>query len=156
MKNQKYLQVFKQLGDSLSQEEILQNLAEIEQFICALYKTPKKYTEVNGARLYLFRNKLTKNKTIDLAMLPPCKSVLHLHLKRATFIAHMWKSSHSVTVNLPDITEYGWYADGSVEWVEEVYPSVVGEIIESTTNNENYEMEADSDTESDDSDSDGF
>ena len=45
LKNEKYLQVFKQLGDSLSQEEILKNLAEIEQFICALYKTPKKYTE---------------------------------------------------------------------------------------------------------------
>ena len=54
LKNEKYLQVFKQLGDSLSQEEILQNLAKIEQFICALYKTPKKYTEVNEARLYLF------------------------------------------------------------------------------------------------------
>ena len=54
-----------------------------------------------------------------------------------------------MTVNLPDITDYGWYTDGSVKWVEEVYPSVVGEIIESTTNNENYEMEADSDTESD-------
>ena len=146
------MQVFTKLGDSLSQEEIRHNLIQIEIFICALYKTPRKCKGVNEARHYLFRSKLAKNKTIDLAMLPPCQSVLHLHLKRATFIAHMWKSSCSASVNLHDITEYGWYADGSIEWVEEVYPSFVEEIIEKTTNKEHHNMEADSETESDDSD----
>ena len=66
------------------------------------------------------------------------------------------KNSQSATVNLPDITDYGWYADGSIEWVEELYPSFVGDTIESFADKEQYEMEADSETESDDSDSDEF
>ena len=40
--------------------------------------------------------------------------------------------------------------------MEELYPSFVGDIIESSADKEQYEMEADSETESDDSDSDEF
>ena len=80
MKNRKYQKTFAKLGDSLSHTEILQSLPEIENFLCALYRTPKRCTTVNEARVDLFRSKLRKNKTIDLAMLPPCQSVLHLYL----------------------------------------------------------------------------
>ena len=54
----------------------------------------------------------TENKIIDLSTLPPCQSTLYLHIKRANYVAKVWKSCTREDYYNNDISEYGWYADG--------------------------------------------
>ena len=54
-----------------------------------LYGT--KLKSVNEARYAIFEKKRQKEKKIiDMAALPPSKSVLHLHSKRVNAVAYMW------------------------------------------------------------------
>ena len=57
-----------------------------------LYGT--KLKSVNEACYAIFEKKRQEeNKIIDMAALPPCKKVLHLHSKRANavaYVAYMW------------------------------------------------------------------
>ena len=62
-----------------------------------LYGT--KLKSVNEARYAIF------NKIIDMAALPPGKSVLHLHSKRANAIAYMWRNAVNPIVEFPNLEE---------------------------------------------------
>ena len=50
-----------------------------------------KLKSVNESHYAIFEKKRQKeNKIVDMAALPPCESVLHLHSKRANAVAYMW------------------------------------------------------------------
>ena len=54
----------------------------LQEFVPMLYDT--KLESVNEARYAIFKKKRQKeNKIIDMAALPSCESVLHLHSKNA-------------------------------------------------------------------------
>ena len=86
---------------------------------------------MNSVRAKLFEKKYTKEKkVIDMSILPPCKSVLTLHIKRANYVAKMWKSSLTNWLDVTDeISENGWFPDGSTCWVDEIFPRDVKEIL---------------------------
>ena len=54
-------------------------LEALEHFVCALYGYPSQKS-INVVRAKLFEKKYTKEgKMVDMALLPPCQSVLILH-----------------------------------------------------------------------------
>ena len=53
-----------------------------------------KLKSVNEAHYTIFEKKRQKaNKIIDMAALPPCKSVLHLYSKRVNAAAYTWQNA---------------------------------------------------------------
>ena len=67
-------------------------------------------------------------------------------LSRSLYIARFWKKSLTPLIHLPDIEEYGWFADGRITWVIESYPKEVKEIMDDLyfENDNNYESDVDS------------
>ena len=100
----------------------------LEEFVCQLYGHRSKSTD--GIRYKIYKEKYTKeNKITDMATLPPCSSVLRLHILRANMVAAVWKHSTSVIVELPDISICGWLVDGNIQWVEDIFPSEIEDIL---------------------------
>ena len=87
------------------------------------------HRDANRVRANIFEKKYTKSgKVIDMALLPPCQSVLILHSKRANYVARLWKSSLTNWIEPTDISENDWSSDGSTVWVDEIFPREVEEI----------------------------
>ena len=86
----------------------------LQEFVSMLYGT--KLKSVNEARYAIFEKKRQKeNKTTDMAALPPCESVLHLHSKRVNAIAYMWQNAIiNPIVEFPNLEESGWYLNGDI------------------------------------------
>ena len=75
------------------------------------------------------RKEIYEKWSIDMPLLPPCKSVLLLHMKRVNYVAKIWKSSLTSWLESNDITEHGWLPDGSTIWVDDIFPCEVEEIL---------------------------
>ena len=64
-----------------------------------------------------------------MATLPPCNSVLRLHILRSNMVAASCKRSMIANIEMPDITQHGWDVKGNINWVEEVFPTDVEDIL---------------------------
>ena len=113
----------------------------MENFICKLYGY--KESNINNVRKKIFEKKCKKEgKIVDLANLPPCRSVLKLHILRAYYVAKVWKCS--------------FRENGSIKWVDEVFPNDVEEILlherykddDENPEEDSYEPSDDNDNES--------
>ena len=62
------------------------------------------------------------------------KQSLVLHLKRANYIAKLWKSCLIPRIEFPDITEHGWKSNGDVLWTTNEFPDSIVELLASTEN----------------------
>ena len=59
--------------------------------ICEIY-SEKRSGSVNIVRSSMFWNKLeNSNQSIDMSLLPPCRSSLKKSLSRASYVARMWR-----------------------------------------------------------------
>ena len=84
----KFKQAFIELGTNWELSEYL--ISALEEFTCYIYGSRTK--DIDNLRYKMFNKKYVKeNKIIDMSLLPPCRSVLTLHIKRANFVAAMWK-----------------------------------------------------------------
>ena len=90
------------------------------------------------------------NKIIDLSLLPPCKSVLRLHIKRANTVAYLWRNASIPTIEFPSLTENGWATTGDSEWIEEAFPAEVEDLITRDQDNGKNEDDYGSDVENSD------
>ena len=145
---------FRQLGEQLLTTDDLLPLAE--EFVCALYGL-KKVRDVNTGRFDLFKRRLHSSGVIDLSVVPPCKSVLLLHLRRSALAANLWKQAKEAMIKSPGIEKYGWFADGEIEWTLDVYPADVQDIFEDPDpyiDDDNDDDDCDTESESDGSDDD--
>jgi len=77
--------------------------------MCALYGKPS-YTDVNKLRYNMFEVRYQPKSTsrsfviddgADLSLLPPCQSSLQMHVRRANYVAYMWKQAHSAHPEIP-------------------------------------------------------
>ena len=85
---------------------------------------------MNVVRPKLFEKKYTKEgKVIDIPLLPPCNSALILHIKRANYVAKMWKSSLMYWFDSDDISKNGWLPDGSTNWADDIFSCDVEETL---------------------------
>ena len=110
-----------------------------------LYGT--KLKSVNEACYAIFEKKRQKgNKIIDMADLPPYKSVLRLHSKRANAVAYMWPNAVNPIVEFPNLEESGWYLNGDIQWVDDTFPPTIeqllsDEISKNESNSDDEEIE---------------
>ena len=83
-----------QLGDNVDiSEEIYDDL---EAYVCALYRR-KGVTNINQLRYSKFKEKNDKEKKyVDLTTVPPCRTSLYLHIKRANRAAYMMKRAKCI------------------------------------------------------------
>ena len=85
---------------------------------------------MNQVRYQLFQRKYNREeKIIDLAMLPPCQSVLMLHAKRANFVAQIWRCSDQAQLQTPDIELHGWNSNCSIKWLEKEFPDDIEDLL---------------------------
>ena len=103
----------------------------IEDYVCKLYGCRKKTTSVNSGRMEIFSTKhLVENKVIDLSLLPPCQTSLHLHILRSNYVARLWKKTLESIVSTPNIVEHGWNVFGEIELISgDPFPDNVTEML---------------------------
>ena len=64
---------------------------------------------------------------------------------RSVYVSYLWKQSLSSIIVVPEITSYGWYHDGTIEMVNDIYPKDVEEVMNEIERRE----EGDTDDEED-------
>ena len=85
---------------------------------------------------------VNEKKIIDLSTLPPCHSTLLLHIKRANYIAKIWKSCAQDDYDNGDVAEHGWYNDGQIQWVVDIFPDDITDILFSHDVNDDEDVDA--------------
>ena len=116
---------------------------QVQAYICALYGNAKCRSS-NELRADVFDKKYTqKNEVIDLSLLPPCESAFMLHCKRANYVAKTWKSDLNLIASAPEIYENEWRVTGGIEWVEQIFPEVVDDILMDDEYEETYDFDSD-------------
>ena len=83
LENDEFLDAFSHLGLFNSVTDEVSNY--LEKFMCALYSCKNEITN-NNVRVEMFHMKGIS----DLALLPPCKDNLKLHISRANYVANMY------------------------------------------------------------------
>jgi len=103
-----------------------------------------KAKSVDKARLKIFQKKNQReNKITDLALLPPCTSVLKLHATRSNAVAYLWRNSASPRIEFPSIEESGWTHTGEIFWVYDAFPLDVEKLLTSEDDSNNSDEEDD-------------
>ena len=64
-----------------------------------------------------------------MSFLPPRNFVSTLNVKRANYVAKMWKASLTNSLDSDGISENGWLPDGSTYWVDDIFPRDFEEIL---------------------------
>ena len=165
VKSQRFIDVFSSLGE----EELTEDTyARIEEFICYMYGY-KQQTDINMVRNLMFEEKgkpksvtqrpLDGLKAIYPTSFPPCKRVLEQQIKRAWFIARLYKTA-SEQYPCMDYSpiDFGWKLSDcrnnlEIDWF---HGDQVPEEIDSLTNpasmlSDNDDEDSDNDYEESDS-----
>ena len=89
-----------------------------------------------------------KGQVIDLSLLPPCRSSLHLHIQRSNYIVRIWRQESMDMIDLQPPQRHGWNEDLSLKWPEVIVPeNVVKEIDKELDLNEESHYDTDSEDE---------
>lgn len=117
-KSQKYIDAFTAISE-WSENKPIEHFSVLEIFVCEMYGF-NSLSDVNLARLATFmktyqvkenENILKKKCNFEGSSLPPCKSELHQHLLRTSYIAQMWThASQRITSIVPPF-DYGWQVE---------------------------------------------
>ena len=111
----------------------------------------KSIRSVNELRSKIYWQYSRKNEKVpDLSLLPPWASSLKTHTARAHYIARIWKQAAIPFQNIEPFTNYGWLADGAIDWVEQAYPTDVKTLFLDKMNSDSTENLDENDDENDD------
>ena len=144
--NDDFIQLFSQLG--IQPELSPDNFAGIERFVCSMYSR-QVYSDINKLRFELFQsryemkadfNTMSVGDGIDVSLLPPCRSSLLMHARRANYVTYLWRNSHVPFANIPPPDGFGWETtpDGliNIVWNDgDIMPQKLVDILESESNN---------------------
>ena len=126
-KKESFIEIFSEFGNTFDLNQTVSSL--LEEYVCSLYG----YNDgsLNSTRSKIFYKRVShRKKAPDVALLPPCHSVFILHVRRALFVANMWRSTPTAWLELPEITDFGWEADGTPVWIEEAFPDDIYELMQ--------------------------
>ena len=113
-----FIQALAELGSSASVSSATE--ATLEEFVYAIYGKGQ-FNNVNEARKNIFETKfmprddarpLEKVKSLEPTSMPPCKAALIQHIKRANFIARMWKLANEFKPIKESPLDNGWIVLG--------------------------------------------
>jgi len=79
--------------------------SQLEHFVCMLYRS-KIYTKVNELRWLFYSNHAAEGEN-----LPPTSGALGLHIRRAHYIAMIWRKANENHPHMPTPTAFGWTFD---------------------------------------------
>ena len=97
----------------------------LEKFVCALYSY-KNETTVNNVQVKMFQVKGIS----DLALLPPCKDKLNLHISRANYVANMYLNAIELRTCFDDPIYHRWKQEGTVQWEDDCFPENITDVLE--------------------------
>ena len=66
---------------------------------------------------------------IDLSLLPPCQTSLERHIRRANYVARIWRQASHPMMNIQDPQFHGWNEDLSTDWISVPYPEDISELL---------------------------
>ena len=151
-----YADVLAQLGE---QHECSNELVDgVEQFVCAMYGSPMS-ADINKLRFDIFCKKnqgsgniLDSSNSIDMILLPPCKSSLKMHVLRVNYQTYIWNHANEKDPKLPDKERSGWRigSDGvEIVWTEAaIVPQQLVDILcEKETSDSSVEDDIEDDVE---------
>ena len=81
------------------------------------------------SELNSFKRNIQRRVKLLCPFLLPRNFVLILYVKRANYVAKMWKSSLTNSLDSDGISENGWLLDGSPYWVDDIFPREFEEIL---------------------------
>ena len=97
---------------------------------------------------------------IDLSLLPPFQTSLERHIRRANYVARIWRQASHHMMNIQDPQLHGWNEDLSADWISVPYPEVISELLlandEKMTASESESSDDDIDDDIDDDDTSDF
>ena len=79
--------------------------SQLERFVCVLYRS-KIHTTVKEHRWFLYSNRAAEGEN-----LPPTSGSLDLHIRRAHYIAMIWRKADENHPRLPAPAAFGWTFD---------------------------------------------
>lgn len=148
-KNDDYVNAFKKLGEL---EEVPDDVVDaLEKFTCSMYgfKTTKKWhPSINNCRYQKFIQRFTAKTSllntdigVDISLLPPCHSSLHLHIRRCNYQVAIWRRALQPLHSLPDPTLHGWVYTSEGLGIQWTHPEMMPEDLASilTTKPPNFE-----------------
>ena len=128
--NQEFLTIFSNLGTTMEVSE--QTMAGLNKYVCHLYGE-KRTTSVDVARRKIFlRNFSRDSKIVDLSLIPPCSTSLERHIKRANYVARIWRQASDLMMDVDDPRNHGWNQDLEIDWISEAYPEDLAELLVTT------------------------
>ena len=71
-------------------------------------------------------------------------------MKRANFVAKLWKTCLDQDFTLPDIQNHGWLENGDIQWVKEVFPDDYRECLSMESEEVAYGSDTETDSETED------
>ena len=141
---QRHLEGFVEMGESFDLSREL--IDKMEKFVVDLYGYPK-LDNVNEVRSKIFWSHLKKKKKIvSLSLLPPCQSSLELHIKRANYVATVWRQASNNVIIEDSPQSHGWNADFTLQWAD-AYPDYVYNMLRESVPVENDDKEDDEEEE---------
>ena len=74
-----------------------------------------------------------------------------LHIKRANFVANIWKKTYTSQIEIQNIHERGWNTDGDIVWIDQPFPDEIADmLIKDNEEDEESDDDYESDVESED------
>ena len=148
LKSNKFVQMFKELGNEWELKEEL--ILLLEEYICSSFEKNKR-KDVNLPRYEIFQNVYEKKwKIVDLSILPLCRESLVLQSERCNFVAKIWRSCLKSDMKHEDISNHGSTVDDEIDWVKESFPDDIQAILVNE-NRDNYDIYSDLENEESDS-----
>jgi len=152
-----FIRLFSQFGNQ--PERNLDIFTGTERFVCSMYSR-QEYSDVNKLRFDLQSRyemkadftSLAVGNGIDVSLLPPCRSSLLMHARRAT----LWRNYHVPFPNIPPPDGFRWETteDGFIKivWNDgDIMPQKLVDILESESSDDaqhcDAEIEEDSEVE---------
>ena len=124
-KNNRFVNTFSLLGQVWELDE--QIFVSLEKYVCHLYGYRQK--NVNDRKKLFDKKYVRQGKAIDISLLPPCQSSLRLHILRSNIIAKIWKSSGERSINLPDLSTFGWKGNLTIDWQRQAFQDELTDLL---------------------------
>ena len=131
-------------------------MRSLEKFVCSLYGE-KHLSSVNRVRKIIFwRSYSRDNNVIDLSLLPPCQTSLERHIRRANYVARIWRQASHPMMNIHDPQFHRWNEDLSTDWISVPYPADISELLLANDEEMTASESESSDDDTDDDDTSDF
>lgn len=155
--NPQYIPVFTSLGTSSTPTH--GQFEDLEAFTCLLYGARSGIKDINKLRYTMFMARytpqnqlLSSDSGIDLSLLPPCRSSLHMHVARVNYQTHIWSQAN---LPYPELQKpyqgHGWNLCGDkleYKWTQEdILPKELMDIVLDQDEGDKYEEDNDLYTE---------